>query len=104
MKWCGLFLVLFTLSSCGTPSATHDLAESATTTATALEQSLRKECATDAIKTQITAIKTQIQAITTACDTEKAVIEQEKIRWKWAFMGLALAIATYIGRKFITRI
>lgn len=104
MKCFGLLLVLFTLSSCGTQSATHDMAESATTSATALEQSLTKECATEAIKTQINVIKSQIKAITSACNTEKQVIEQEKIRWKWAFLGLAIAIAAYIAKKLTNRI
>lgn len=89
------------LSCCTAHTVTSDLAESAITTTTAIEQSLPKECATNAIKTQITALKTQITAIAQACDTEKNVITAEKVRWQWAFFGLLLVIAAYITRKVI---
>lgn len=104
MRWYGLFCLLFILSSCATHTASHDIADSATTSATALEQSLSKECATKAIKTQINVIKSQINAIKTTCDTEKEVIEQEKIRWKWAFIALVMAIIVYIGKRLTNRI
>ena len=74
------------------------MAESAINTATAIEQSLPKQCATDGIKSQITAIKTQITAITQACETEKAEIQAEKIKWKTAFFGLLIAIAVFVIR------
>lgn len=99
MKWSAYCLALFTLCSCGVPSASNTIAESAINTATAIEKSLPKECATEGIKAQITAIKTQITAITQACDSEKAEIRSDKIKWKTAFFGLLIAIAVYVIRK-----
>lgn len=75
------------------------MAESAINTATAIEQSLPKQCATDGIKSQITAIKTQITAITQACETEKAEIRADKIKWMTAFFGLVIAIAVFVIQK-----
>lgn len=99
MKWYTSCLALCTLCSCGAPSASNTMAESAINTATAIEQSLPKQCATEGIKTQITAIKTQITAITQACETEKAEIRADKIKWKTAFFGLVIAIAVFVIRK-----
>ena len=101
MKWYTYCLALFTLSSCAAPSASNTIAESAINTATAIEQSLPKECATEAVKSQITAIKTQITAITQACDTEKSEIKADKVKWMTAFFGLLTAIAVYIIRKLM---
>ena len=101
MKWFGFCLLLLILSSCGTPTTSHNIADGATNSANALEQSLSKDCATSAIKTQITAIKTQIKAIVSACDTEKQVINQEKIRWKWSFLGLLIVVSMFVLRKVV---
>lgn len=95
-----ILLILTVLTSCAKqPVASETIAEGAISAATAIEQTLPKECATQAIKTQITALKTQIKAITAASESEKQVIEQEKIRWKWAFLSLVMAIALFIAKK-----
>ena len=97
-------LLIFTvlLSGCAKqPVASETIADSAISAATAIEQTLPKECATQAIKTQITALKTQIKAITVAAESEKQVIEQEKIRWKWAFLALVMAIVAFVLRKVL---
>ena len=102
MKKCfGLFLVLFMLSSCGAQSVSHDIAQNAINATTALEQSLPAQCATENIKNQINGIKSQIKTISTACETEKRVIEQEKLRWKWSFFALLAAIGLYVARKIL---
>ena len=95
-----ILLILTVLTSCAKqPVASETIADSAISAATAIEQALPKECATQAIKTQITALKTQIKAITAASESEKQVIEQEKIRWKWAFLSLVMAVALFIAKK-----
>lgn len=101
MRWFLLFLALFTLSSCATHSASHNIADNTIKQITALEQSIDEKCATDAIKTQINAIKSQIKAINKVCDTEKAEITAEKVRWKWAFWGLFIVVSIFIAKKVI---
>lgn len=99
MKWYTSCLALCTLCSCGAPSASNTMAESAINTATAIEQSLPKQCATEGIKTQINVIKSQIKAINEACETEKAEIRADKIKWMTAFFGLVIAIAVFVIKK-----
>lgn len=102
-KICAFFLFILLTACTKTPAASDSITNSAINTTTALEQSLPAQCATDGIKTQINAIKTQINAIKTACDTEKQVITQEKIRWKWAFFGLLAVVVAYILRRLSVR-
>ena len=97
-------LLVFTvlLSGCAKqPVASETIAEGAINAATAIEQTLPKECATQAIKTQITALKTQIKAITVASQSEKQIIEQEKIRWKWSFLALLFVVGAFVLRKVL---
>lgn len=101
MRWFILLFLSCTLCSCGTVSASHDIADSATNTVTALEHSLSAECATDGIKTQIQAVKTQITAITKACETEKAEIRADKVKWQTAFWGLFVVVAAFVLRKVV---
>lgn len=101
MKWCGLFLSLFILSSCTTHTVSHNIADNTINQITALEQSINEKCATDAIKTQINVIKSQIKAINGACDTEKAEITAEKNKYKIAFWSLVVIIGLFVSRKII---
>lgn len=101
MKRFTILLILTLLSNgCSKqPVASESIANSAINATTALEQSLPVTCATDGIKAQITAIKTQITAIATACETEKQVITQEKIRWQWSFFALLAVVIVYILKR-----
>jgi len=99
MKWFGLFLSLFVLSSCAKHTVSHNIADNTINQITALEQSINEKCATDSIKTQINVIKSQIKAINSACDTEKAEIKAEKIKWQTAFWGLFIVVAVFILKK-----
>lgn len=101
MRWFILLFLSCTLCSCGSVSASHDIADSAIDSATALEKSLSAECATDAIKMQIQAVKTQITAITKACETEKAEIRADKVKWQTAFWGLFVVVAAFVLRKVV---
>lgn len=101
MKWCGLCLSLFVLSSCETHTVSHNIADNTINQITALEQSINEKCATDSIKTQINVIKSQIKAINGACDTEKAEITAEKNKYKIAFWSLVVIIGLFVSRKII---
>ena len=101
MKWCGLCLSLFLLSSCGTHTMSHNIADNTINQITVLEQSINEKCATDSIKTQINVIKSQIKAINGACDTEKAEITAEKNKYKIAFWSLVVIIGLFVSRKII---
>lgn len=103
MRCFGLLLLplLLILCSCGTPTASHDVAQNAINATVALEKSLPVECKQEIIKTQLDAIKTQINTIVTTCETEKQVIEQEKMRYKWAFFSLLLLVMAYVLRKAV---
>ena len=100
MKCFGLFFLLFILSSCTKP-VSNDLANNAINQATALEQSLSSDCATESIKTQIKGIKSEINAITKACNTEKAEIRADKVKWQTAFWALFVVISVFGLRKVI---
>lgn len=100
-KFTILLLLAFLLNGCSNTSVSENIANSAINTATALEESLPTGCYTNAIKSQITAIKTQITAITESCETEKAAIRADKVKWQTAFFGLLLAIAVFILKKVL---
>ena len=101
MRWFILLFLSCTLCSCGSVSASHDIADSAINATTAIEKSLPADCATDAIKTQIQAVKTQITAITKACETEKAEIRADKVKWQTAFWGLFVVVAAFVLKKVL---
>lgn len=101
MRCFGLLLLLFVLSSCGTHTVSHNIADNTINQITALEQSINEKCATDSIKTQINVIKSQIKAINGACDTEKAEITAEKNKYKIAFWSLVVIIGLFVSRKII---
>ena len=100
MKCFGLFFLLFILSSCAKP-VSNDLANNAINQATALEQSLPSDCATESIKAQIKGIKSEINAITKACDTEKAEIRADKVKWQTAFWALFIIVGMFGLKKVI---
>lgn len=101
MKWCGLLLVLFTLCSCGTQSATHNAVENAKNSVTELENNLPAECKPNYIKTQINTIRTQIDAIEERCVAENEKLTAEKVRWKSSFFMLLISIIIYILKRVL---
>lgn len=94
-------LILLLLCGCAKQPVSETIAQNAVNTATAIEKTLPKQCATDVVKTQIESVKTQITAIVQACETEKAEITAEKIRWKWAFLGLLTVVLAFIAKKIM---
>lgn len=97
-----LAILVLSLVACSNAQPVSDsIAENAINGVTAVENTLSAECKTEAVKTQLTVIKSEIRTITNACQAEKDVITQEKLRWKWSFWGLVLVIAAYIAKKIL---
>lgn len=93
-------LLILCLFGCAkTTPASETIANSAQESLNAIDNTLTPECKTKAIESQITAAKTAIQATLSACDSEKEIITQEKLRWKWAFLALAIIVLAHIARK-----
>lgn len=97
-------ILLLVLCLCGcvakVPSSEH-IANSATESLNAISNTLTPECKTKAIESEINAAKSAIKATVSACESEKNVITQGKLRWKWSFIGLALVVLAYIARKVV---
>lgn len=93
--------LLFLFGCAKTTPASENIANSAQESLNALEQTIKPECKTKAIESQINAIKSSINAIVTSCESEKEIITQEKIRWKWSFLATIIIIAAYIARKVL---
>ena len=94
-------LVLSLIACSSTTPVSETIADNAVNTVVAVEKTLSDECKTEAVKTQLTVVKSEIRSITSACQAEKDVITQEKLRWKWSFWGLVLVIAAYIAKKIL---
>lgn len=98
---CLLLLLSLILCSCTTHTVSHDIADDTINAATALESSLSANCKTEAINARLSQIKTQIPQIIKACESEKQAIEQEKIRWKWSFLGLLFVVSVFVARRVV---
>jgi hypothetical protein len=93
--------ILLLLCGCAKTTATENIANSAINTTTAIEKSLTADCATESIKTQIQAVKTQINAIVQTCETEKAEIRADKVKWQTAFWALLVVVSVFVMRKVL---
>lgn len=93
-------LLIISLCGCATEKPVSDtIADNAVNATTALQQSLPKECKTDAINTQFDVVRTEIRAVKSACQTEKDIITQDKLKWKMSFWALVGVIAVYILKR-----
>ena len=100
----GIKIIACGLVLCGCarePSISDNITENAINATTALEQSLPKECKTDAIATQITVLKSEIRSISKACQLEKEQITKDKLRWKFSFWALVVIMVAYILKKIL---
>ena len=96
------FLLVLLLAGCSkTEPVSNTIADNAVNTVVAVEKALPNECKTEAVKTQLTVVKSEIRSITSACESEKNVITQDKLKWKFGFWGLIIVIGLYIARKVI---
>lgn len=101
---CWLIILFIILCMCGC-SKTIDPVESLTEAAhqqiVAINESLPKECRTTAIKEQLKAHDETVESIKMNCDTQKQLLNEEKMRWKWSFIALLIMVLAYFGRKAI---
>lgn len=96
------FLLVLLLAGCSkSEPVSNTIADNAVNTVVAVEKALPDGCKTEAIKTQLTVVKSEIRSITSACESEKNVITQDKLKWKFGFWGLIIVIGLYIARKVI---
>lgn len=96
-----LLLFCFILCSCGHSYTNNEAIDAVNASVDALEQSLPKECKTQAINSQFTAIRKETAAIEKDCSAAIDKANSAKIKWKTAFFGLLLAIGVFIARKVI---
>ena len=64
-----------------------------------IRDSLPTECQTKAIQTELDAADRSVDSVVETCETQKKVLSEEKLRWKWAFLATVVMIAAYIARK-----
>lgn len=94
-------LVLLLFGCAKNTPASESIANSATESLNALEHTIKPECKTNAVESQINAVKTSIKAIVVACDSEKDIIDQQRIRWMWSFIALFVIVLVHVLRKVI---
>lgn len=75
--------------------------QNALDTITAIEQGLSPECHTDTNKLLFNVSRKEVSRIKTDCDAAVAKIRQEKTKWQWSFMGLALVVLVYIIKRVL---
>ena len=94
-------LVLLLFGCAKNVPASESIANSAQESLNALEQTIKPECKTNAVESQINAVKMSIKSIVTACDSEKDIIDQQRIRWMWSFIALAVIVLVHVLRKVL---
>lgn len=102
LMWLFIIFMLCCIFGCAkTAPASETIADSAQESLNAISNTLTPECKTKAIESQINAVQTAIKATVSACESEKEIITQEKLRWEWSFFALSIIIALYIARKVL---
>lgn len=99
---CIIFMFILCCAGCAKKTDPVDtIAASAHQQIIAIRESLPPECQTKAIDEQLKAHDSTVESMKAMCDTQKESLNQEKLRYKWAFLGLLALIAVYLGRKII---
>lgn len=96
-----VLLLLLLIGCARNEPVSSTISDNAITATNGLEQSLPKECKSESVITQLTVIKTEIRAARNACEVEKEVITQEKLRWMWSFWALAIVVGAYMIKKVL---
>lgn len=95
-------LLIFALSLSGCRRevpGSEAAANNAIATITAIQESLPKECQTSSNQLLFKVAQSEIREVKTRCDSEKAKIEEEKVRWKVGTFALLIVIIAYIVKK-----
>lgn len=94
----------FLLFGCtSTPPASETLAQGTKEAITALEKSLPKECQTESVKAQFVALQTKVDAQLVTCETEKALLEEEK-RHKDTIIGALFTAALILLISYLRKV
>ncbi len=96
-----LFIGLIVAGCTRQQPASVTIATSAKETIAAMYQSLPDECKTESNQKQLWAAQSAIDAVVQSCETEKSKINQEKIKWQWAFWGLLAVMAAYVLKRVV---
>lgn len=100
--WALIVCLLLLLFGCAKNTDSLDvIGNSAHQQIVAIKESLPKECQTKAIDEQLKAHDATVDSIIANCNTQKQVLDEERIRWKWSFLATVLIIAVYFARKIL---
>lgn len=100
--WTIIALLLCIMTGCAKQTdALNDAATVAHQTIADIGYSLPKECKTEAVNKRLETADSAVDSVVSACESQKATIDQERIRWKWSFFALAIIILFHVGRKVI---
>ena len=94
-----LVLLLFLWGCVKQPDSVDTAANAAHQQIVAIKESLPKECQNKANDEQLKALDGTIESIVANCNTQKAIIDEQRIRWKYAFLILSITVLAYFGRK-----
>lgn len=67
----------------------------------AIRESLPPECNTSVIDKQLNAHDATVDSIVSTCESQKSALDSERLRWKWAFIGLVVGIGLYFAIKIL---
>lgn len=99
---CAVFLFILGLTGCAKNADPVDtITDTAHQQIVAIRESLPPECKTAAIDEQLKAHDGTVDSIKAMCDTQKAALNSEKLRWQWAFFALVAGIGLYFARKIL---
>lgn len=97
-----ILLVVLLLCGCAKKADPVDtITDTAHQQIVAIRESLPPECKTAAIDEQLKAHDGTVDSIKAMCDTQKAALNSEKLRWQWAFFALVGGIGLYFARKIL---
>lgn len=99
-----IIILFFICCMCGCAKNTDpvdNLTESAHQQIVAIRESLPKECQTKAIDEQLKAHDLTVESIKSNCDTQKQILKEEKLRWKYSFLALSTIILVYVAKKLL---
>ena len=100
--WTIIVLLLFIMTGCAKQTdALNDAATVAHQTIADIGYSLPKECKTETVNKRLETADTAVDSVVSACESQKATIDQERLRWKWSFFALAIIILFHVGKKVI---
>ena len=100
--WTIIVLLLCIMAGCAKQTdALNDAATVAHQTIADIGYSLPKECKTETVNKRLGTADMAVDSVVSACKSQKATIDQERLRWKWSFFALAIIILFHVGKKVI---